>query len=252
MASIINASTSGAGGVITTADASGELQIQSAGSTVATVTGSGVAVTGAVSATSFSGDGSGLSGIAGGFGNMEVFTSSGTFTVPADITKVKVTVVGGGGNGGSTSGTGTAQGGAGGGAAVKYISGLTPGGTVSVTVGAAAGTSSFGAYCSATGGADGAEANGYNTSVGTGSGGDFNISGGIGGYGIIDTQNTLARSSFGGMGPLGLGYGYPQDGTNQNATLPATGFGAGGTGAAGTTTGRSGSAGAAGVVIVEY
>jgi hypothetical protein len=58
MASIINASTSGAGGVITTADASGELQIQSAGSTVATVTGSGVAVTGALSSTtgSFSGN----------------------------------------------------------------------------------------------------------------------------------------------------------------------------------------------------
>jgi hypothetical protein len=51
MASIINASTSGAGGVITTADASGELQIQSAGSTVATVTGSGVAVTGALSSS---------------------------------------------------------------------------------------------------------------------------------------------------------------------------------------------------------
>jgi hypothetical protein len=52
MASIINASTAGAGGVITTADASGELQIQSAGTTVATVTGSGVAVTGTLSSTS--------------------------------------------------------------------------------------------------------------------------------------------------------------------------------------------------------
>jgi hypothetical protein len=51
MASIINASTAGAGGVITTADASGELQIQSAGATVATVTGSGVAVTGALSSS---------------------------------------------------------------------------------------------------------------------------------------------------------------------------------------------------------
>jgi len=37
MASIINASTSGAGGVITTADASGELQIQTAGATAITV-----------------------------------------------------------------------------------------------------------------------------------------------------------------------------------------------------------------------
>ena len=37
---------------------------------------------------------------AGGFSNIQVFTSNGTFTVPAGITKAKVTVVGGGGGGG--------------------------------------------------------------------------------------------------------------------------------------------------------
>ncbi len=189
---------------------------------------------------------------ASGFSNMQVFETSDTFTVPAGITRVKVTVVGGGGNGGNTSGTGTAQGGAGGGAAIKYISGLTPGGTVTVTVGAAAGTSSFGAYCSATGGANGTETSAYNTSVGTGSGGNFNVSGGRGGTGSLDAQNAGQRMSFGGMGPLGLGYGYAQDATNANATQPGTGFGAGGTGAVGTTTGRNGSAGAPGLVIVEY
>jgi hypothetical protein len=41
MASIINASTSGAGGVITTADASGVLELQSAGTTMATISPSG-------------------------------------------------------------------------------------------------------------------------------------------------------------------------------------------------------------------
>jgi hypothetical protein len=46
MASIINASTSGVGGVITTADNSGDLNIQSGGSTKIAVTSSGVAVTG--------------------------------------------------------------------------------------------------------------------------------------------------------------------------------------------------------------
>jgi hypothetical protein len=40
MASIINASTSGAGGVITTADASGQLELQTAGTTAVTVTSS--------------------------------------------------------------------------------------------------------------------------------------------------------------------------------------------------------------------
>ena len=46
MASSINASTSGGGGIITTADATGNLNIQSGGSTVVAVTSAGVAVTG--------------------------------------------------------------------------------------------------------------------------------------------------------------------------------------------------------------
>lgn len=51
MASIINASTSGVGGVITTADNSGDLNIQSGGSTKIAVTSAGVEVTGTLSAT---------------------------------------------------------------------------------------------------------------------------------------------------------------------------------------------------------
>jgi hypothetical protein len=42
MASIINASTSGAGGVITTADSSGILQLQSGGTTIATISSTGL------------------------------------------------------------------------------------------------------------------------------------------------------------------------------------------------------------------
>ena len=51
MASSINASTSGGGGVITTADSSGNLNIQSGGSTVVAVTSSGATVTGTLAAT---------------------------------------------------------------------------------------------------------------------------------------------------------------------------------------------------------
>jgi len=47
----INASTSGAGGVITTADATGNLNLQSAGTTVAALTSTGMAVTGTLSAS---------------------------------------------------------------------------------------------------------------------------------------------------------------------------------------------------------
>jgi hypothetical protein len=51
MASSINASTSGGGGIITTADATGNLNIQSGGSTVVAVTSAGASVTGTLAAT---------------------------------------------------------------------------------------------------------------------------------------------------------------------------------------------------------
>jgi hypothetical protein len=46
MASTINATTASGGGVITTADSSGDLNIQSSGTTIAAITSTGVAVTG--------------------------------------------------------------------------------------------------------------------------------------------------------------------------------------------------------------
>ena len=46
MASTINASTTGVGGIVTTADNTGNIDIQSAGTTVMSVTSAGIAVTG--------------------------------------------------------------------------------------------------------------------------------------------------------------------------------------------------------------
>ena len=68
----------------------------------------------------------------------QVFTSSGTFTIPAKA--VKVTVTGGGGTGGSNGGKSCGGGGAGG-TAIKWLSGLTVGSTLTVTVGSAGGNS---------------------------------------------------------------------------------------------------------------
>ena len=211
--------------------------------------GSGITVTNGAGAITIAASGGG----GGGFSNIQVFTSNGTFTVPAGITKVKVTVVGGGGGGGSAGGNCcfAATGGGGGGAAIEIISGLTPGGTVTVTVGAAGaagsgfgnggtgGTSSFGAFCSATGGSGGAGTAGANTFVGNGgigSGGDLNIRGGSGGY--------TPTSNFGGSGGssfLGGGVGTSTAGGQ---------YGGGAGGSYNATPG--GFAGAAGVVIVEY
>ena len=108
MASSINASTSGGGGVIVTSDATGNLNIQSGGSTVVAVTSTGVAVTGTLSAT---GAITGSSTVAGSTGILYPLTSgttvastSGTsidFTsIPSWVKRITVML-----NGVSTSGT---------------------------------------------------------------------------------------------------------------------------------------------------
>lgn len=128
-------------------------------------------------------------------GGAQLFNSSGTFTVPANITLLKVIVVGGGGGGGAGNffsgdsyGAGAAvrTGGTGGGGGISagYIV-VTPGQTYTVTVGgggngsnsssgAAGGTSGFGGLLSATGGGGGAAAsisgNGSGGAAGVGSG----------------------------------------------------------------------------------
>jgi hypothetical protein len=188
---------------------------------------------------------------ASGFGNMEVFTSTGTFTVPAGITKVKVTVVGGGGNGGTQSGAGRSSSGGGGGGAIKVVSGLTPGGTVSVTVGGAAGTSSFGAFCSATGGASGASGSTSFTNGGVGSGGDVNFTGMKGCLGNSSTG--LTGNYGGGDSAFSLGFGAQPTQSSNTVGIAGNLYGGGGGGAFRTSAGSTGGGtGAAGIVIVEY
>jgi len=193
---------------------------------------------------------------AGGFSNMQVFTSSGTFTVPAGVTKVKVTVVGGGGGGAGDGFNASPIAGAGGGAgghAIKIISGLTSGQTVTVTIGAGGAggtqnasngnTSSFGAYCSATGGA-GATGTAVSGVGGSGAGGDIN---GIGGGG-----QPPDGANFSGFGASSILSG-PRSRAGVNATPSKGILGAGGTGAVGNNSGiPAGGAGGDGVVIVEY
>jgi len=174
-----------------------------------------------------------------GLNGVQVFTSSGTFTVPAGITKVKVWVVGGGGTGGPTSSYGCgATGGGGGGAGgvgQAFISGLTPGANITVTVapGASGSASSFGAYATATGGGPGA-------TPGVGANGGFTTSGAtnyvIGGAVLPGTQGVPggAATGVGGSGAVNTlfaGHGY---------------------GGSGGSNGGGGVGGGGGLVIVEY
>lgn len=211
-------------------------------------------------------------------GSGQVFTASGTFTVPSGVTAVKVIVVGGGGAGGGAA-SGNQVGGNGGGAgglALRYITGLTPGGTVSVTVGVggtgstgnggAGGTSSFGAFCSATGGSGGLANAGRKTRTagGAGSGGDINV---VGPSPDSDSPTALTAGNVCGTTVVFTTYYFGQ----QGADSPLGGRGgaerllSAGAGNAGSTPGSggggacrdvsggfAGGAGAAGVVIVEW
>ena len=102
----------------------------------------------------------------GAFGNgqVQVFGVSGTFTVPAGVNNVRVRVFGGGAGGV----------GGGGGFAMKTIYNLAGSGVTAVAVTVAGdstgagNSSSFGSFCSATGGSTGS------TGGGTGVGGDIN------------------------------------------------------------------------------
>ena len=84
--------------------------------------------------------------------NEQKFTSSGTFTVPTGITKVWTTVVGGGGQGGASGfSLGINFGGTAGAYLTEQVT-VTPGATVSVTVGAGNGNASSFGSLSASGG----------------------------------------------------------------------------------------------------
>lgn len=166
--------------------------------------------------------------------NVQIFAANGTFTIPAGVSAIKVTVVGGGGGGGginiSTFSAYYAYGGAAGGTAIKYLTGLTSAATLAVTVGDA-GTASTGAggsggtssvasgtqsisTISATGGAGGAVGVAHTdvggplalTTAGVGSGGDFNNSGGAGAAPSTINAGCQALNCSGGGGGTG-GFG---------------------------------------------
>lgn len=185
MANLIKAITTGVGGISTTADASGAITFQKDSTTTATIDASGnlgvtgniSTPTGTVTASSFVGNGSGLTGLASAQIQTQVFTAPGTWTNPGSVTRVRVTVVGGGGGGGG--GPGTTSGGDGGGGGIAIASFSIPTSPVAITVGSggaggypagsgvSGGSSSFGPYVSATGGAGGGPS-GANGAPGTG------------------------------------------------------------------------------------
>lgn len=198
----------------------------------------------------------------------QVFTSSGTFTIPAGVTAFRWTIVGAGGaGGGGASGVSGGGGGAGGTARV-LATGYTPGNTIAVTVGTG-GTGSAGAngtngsassIASGTqsitpvtaspgsGGSSGATNAGYGGSGGTTTNGDADSTNG--GDGSTGTSNSTSAGVSGGASSMGGGGRGFYGGTTGNGS-PGEAYGSGGGGGSSNTSSAGGN-GANGIVIVEW
>ena len=164
---------SGGGTGLSTTPSNGQLDIgNGSGFTRNTITaGAGISVT----------NGAGTITIASAVTQPQVyaqaFTSSGSWTAPTGVTRVRAWVIGGGGGGGF--GASCTQGGGGAGGTAVGVYTVSPGTAYTVTIGAGGagnasttgatgGTSSFSSFCSATGGNGGGSAQGTS---GTGSNG---------------------------------------------------------------------------------
>lgn len=182
----------------------------------------------------------------------QTFTASGTFNVPTGVTKVFLTGCGGGGGGGGVMGSNNgAQNGGGGGSGYTVIRRavtVTPGASITVTVGGGGGAGSPGS-----GGTGGTTSFGALLSIsGGGGGGGTNATGsaftGVGGAGNWDGDGGSSTSSGGssvfGRGALG---GAP-------GSAAAANSGAGGGGGRTPTSGsaKAGGAGGSGYLLVEW
>jgi hypothetical protein len=191
----------------------------------------------------------------------QTFTSSGSFTVPAGITSVNYSGCGGGGGGGSggaNSGTNLGGGGGGGAGTNSGSESVTPGASLSVTIGNG-GNGGAGINGSGPGNAGNSGTstsfNGNIVSSGGGGGGGSNFSGfsggsfgsGAGGNGGVGVTGSGAGGTAGGNG--GNGGGASTNGAS------GAGYGAGG-GGGGSNNGSfptpAGSNGASGFLTISW
>jgi len=205
---------------------------------------------------------------------VEVFTSDGTFTAPAGVTKVYLTMWGaGGGGGGSKDGGVGGGGGAGGSYLINIPYTVVPGNPydVQVGVGGAGGiqntgdggtageASIFDATLTARGG-DYGRRSGHITEPGKGGVAattDFDAGSPPSGGTTSDFPSGSGADESGGVGGGGggtiLGSGGDGGATNENGDdAPVANTGAGGGGSAQNGSGRNGGAGSDGLVIVMY
>lgn len=196
-------------------------------------------------------------------GQIQRFTTSGTFVVPQGVYRVCVTLAGGGGGGGGAiSGNGYVPGGGGAGE-VRYREwvAVTPGQSITVTIGAGGaggiGSTAGGSYSTSNGGAGGASSFGALLTASGGGGGRCQTSDSAGGVAVGpyaadgqdgDSTTVTAMGAAGGGNLLA-----PSVYADYSTGGVARGYGSGGGGGRpGTSYWQNGMAGGAGVCIVEW
>jgi hypothetical protein len=206
--------------------------------------GTGISVSASTGGVTITNSSTGYAGI-----GSRIFTTSGTFTIPSNITQLLVTVVGGGGAGYNGSYGQPCGGGGGGGVIQGYISGLIGGNTVSITVGGSGSSSSFGSYLTATAGSTGNYIYG-------GAGGSSSASGAT----IVYQATGKTGDNYGYFYCCGASYNTGGYGGNSGVYLdmPSYAFyprGTGGQGAGfnnGSATWYGATGGSAGLVIINW
>lgn len=182
------------------------------------------------------------------------FNGTGSFTVPAGVSKIVSKVWGAGGGGGSSTATGSCGGGGGGGGFAESVLSVTPGAVIAITVGSggtgtgttspgtAGGASSVGSLISAAGGSGGtSSASGIAAGGGGGAGtGTFSATGQNGASSSFQSGSNVYQAGSGGGSPFGGCGGMGGVAAGQIGCFP----GGGGSGGAPTVPGTSGASGA--------
>lgn len=196
-------------------------------------------------------------------GGQQIFTDNGSFTVPAGVSRLFVSLVGGGGGGaGAISGAPYTPGGGGaGGVQYRVPLSVTPNQTVAVTIGQGGGrgigTNQGGSYANSNGASGGASSFGGLLTVSGGGGGVCQAYDSNGG-----SPGTTQYSGWGGNGSnepatrpdggAGGGNIFSASAPTGHGPTPANLYGGGGGGGRAGVHLTNGAAGAAGLCIVEW
>jgi hypothetical protein len=216
------------------------------------VAGANIAVTGSFpnQTVAFSGT-SGLTGF-----STVIFGSSGTWTVPAGVTRARIWIIGGGGGGAYGSSTFYKSGGDGG-SAVAYCTGIS--GTLTITIGAG-GVGAGSAGGTGGGGTTSITGTGVSMSATGGAGAVYNVSNGATGAGTVTTGTALKVNAVTTSGANNYGrhpITTPIDNSGSTTTAavswsPSSATSAGMGGGLGTNSSSPNIAGCGGAVVIEY